>query len=311
MIGEAKMETANINFDFSSAQCLFCSAIGLVFVNKLRDDDKHWAAMCKSCDYVQLTPLPTAEEDEEYYQTNALFSVSNMDEEDLICKLNELSTFQYNIVKQLVPPPADVIEIGSGYGLFLKKAMTDGYNVSGIEISADKRAYCKKNTGLEIMNLNLIKDDISDELLNKYDIVTLFFSLEHIINPVDFLKRSSKLLKTNGKLIALVPNMNDFMMQLCAEYRDFQYFRPHISYFTSETLTKVFNNAGFHDINVFGKQQYSIENAIHWLRNKKPFLEYTQIKMPRPELEFVNELYKAKLNDELKSDMLVAIGTKL
>ena len=304
------METANINFDFNSAQCLFCSATGLTFVNKLRDDDKHWAAMCKACDYVQLTPLPTAEEEEEYYQTNALFSVSNMDEADLICKLNELSAFQYNVVKQLVPPPADVIEIGCGYGLFLKKAMTDGYNVSGIEISADKRAYCKKNTGIEAMGINLINDDISDELSKKYDLITMFFTLEHIINPVDFLKRSSKLLKSNGKIIVLVPNMNDFMMQLCDEYKDFHYLRPHISYFTIETLTKVLINSGFHDINVFGKQQYSIENAIYWLRNKKPFLKYNQIEMPHPELEFVNDLYRDKLNNELRSDMLVAVGTK-
>jgi 2-polyprenyl-3-methyl-5-hydroxy-6-metoxy-1,4-benzoquinol methylase len=295
-------------FDFESAECMLCGNTGLDFVNSLRDDETHWAAKCKACGHVQLTPLPTEEEENCYYQTNKLYSISKMNDDQLVLKLAQLVDIQLEITKAITPPPhCKLIEIGSGYGLFLDRARAAGYDVDGVEISEDKQLYCENRFGIKPLNFNLVSQNSPKELYGHYDVAVMFFLLEHIPNPVEFLKRTGNLLKKNGKVIILVPNVNEYMKQYCKEYNDFHYLRPHLSYFSADVLLKVLSDSGFSNIKIYGKQQYSIENAIHWARNKAPFLAYNQIAMPEG-LEFVNEYYKQKMESEMKSDMLVATG---
>jgi 2-polyprenyl-3-methyl-5-hydroxy-6-metoxy-1,4-benzoquinol methylase len=294
-------------FDFNSAKCMLCGNVGLDFVNNLRDDKIHWAAKCKTCGHIQLTPLPTKEEENCYYQTNELYSISRMDEERLVLKLAQLVGFQIEIMKNYCPSGCKLIEIGSGYGLFLDRARDEGYDVDGIEISKDKQLYCEHQFGIKPFDINLVSQGIPESLHGRYDAAVMFFLFEHIPNPVEFLRRAGDLLGKNGMVIILVPNVNEYMKQYCKEYNDFHYLRPHLSYFSADILFKVLSDSGFSNIEVYGKQQYSIENAIHWARNKAPFLAYNQIKMPEG-LEFVNEYYKAKMESEMTSDMLVATG---
>jgi len=308
MNGGLQTDMINTEYDFSSAKCMLCGNNGLSFVNILRDDDTHWAAKCKACYHIQLTPLPTVEEEESYYQTNELYSISRMDERELVKKLEQLVTMQYEILADKITAPADIIEIGSGYGLFLEKAILNGYSAHGIELSKEKAAYCMNRTGIMPESINLVCEDVPDALTGKFDVVLMFFLLEHIINPIVFLKRSAELLNASGRIVLLVPNANAYLKNYCDEYKDFHYLRPHISYFSAEILSHVLVDAGFINVEVFGKQQYSVENAIHWARNKAPFLAYSQLDMP-PGLEFVNEFYKNYMEKELVSDMLVAVGT--
>jgi hypothetical protein len=95
--------------DFSKQTCMLCSNTGLQFVSKLRDDDMRFAAECPSCGHVQIVPLPSIEEDNEFYQKNEmtrrLIPKTQMDDEQMMFKYEVWGEEQCKLVSALIPPP--------------------------------------------------------------------------------------------------------------------------------------------------------------------------------------------------------------
>ena len=58
-------------------------------------------------------------------------------------------------------------------------------------------------------------------MIGKYDVIVMFQVLEHIPEPVLFLKNVGRLLKKTGKLIIEVPNLDDHLLNLNEEYFNF------------------------------------------------------------------------------------------
>jgi len=290
---------------------MVCDNIGLVFVSDLRDDNSRCAACCKSCGHVQLTPLPTILEDEEYYQSNmmsrALIQKSGMSEKQWMSELEKASSLQVKIVMENTKKSSSILEIGSGFGWVVKKLRENGFNAEGIELCDMRCTMAQEHLGVELYNFNVLNTDPPESLMGRFDTVLMFEVFEHIVNPIELIKRAAAFLKKNSTLIIEVPNYNYFLARHSTGYNKHRINRAHVSYFTPDTLVSVLNIAGVRDVNVYGSQKYSIENAIHWMRNNEPFLDYPQLDMPEG-LEFANELFKEKVEKELTSDMLIAIG---
>jgi hypothetical protein len=97
------------------------------------------------------------------------------------------------------------------------------------------------------------------------------------------------------------------MKKICEPYNNFQYLRAHLSYFTPSSLTKVFHDAGFSHIQLFGDQKYGILNALRWLREGKPNLLKYEFDSPVG-LEWVDDYYKGELEKTLQSYAISALG---
>jgi len=301
-----------INYDFESASCMLCGGVGLVYVNELRDDGNHWAAKCNHCGHVQVTPLPTIEEDEMYYNNNEqlrkVYTKQELNDTQMMYRYEEFVFHEVDVVKQFVPPGSAVLEIGSGYGWLVEKLRDDGYAAHGIELSQDKCDMALNRSNTELHSINLLHESPPANFLEAFDAVCMFHVLEHITDPIGFLKSSVSFLKNRGNIIIEVPNFNAYMKKYSQGFNAFSYPRGHVSYFTPETLSYTLKAAGFKDIKVFGKQVYSVENAIHWARNNVPFKSYFQFELPEG-LEFLNAFFKKKMEEDLTSDCLVCIAT--
>jgi 2-polyprenyl-3-methyl-5-hydroxy-6-metoxy-1,4-benzoquinol methylase len=302
--------------DFEKQKCLLCGNTGLVFEHNLRDDNTHFAAACPMCGHVQVSPLPTIEEDEVFYQKDdmnrRLIPRSVMDDQKMMFKYEIWGDEQCSFYERLITPSPEkqrILEVGSGYGWFVEKMQEHGFKVDGIELSEEKRKMAKERSGLNLLETNLLVDKLPEELDEQYDVVVMFHVLEHISNPELFLSRAIRTLKRGGKLLVVVPNYYERMKQLSSTFCDFQYFRAHLSYFKPETLRFLFNKLNLRDIEMHGMQLYSFENAMWWLRNNKPFLEYSQIAVPDG-LKWLNVAYKQSLEMCLESDGLIGIGIK-
>ena len=298
--------------------CLLCGEQGLTFVNKIRDDDARYAACCNHCGHIQLAPLPTATEDEEYYKKDRMMhdTFKNVEslqtEEQLMYRMELFIHEQADNFEKYLPRGENIqiLEIGTGFGWLPQFMREKGYNMDGVEINDEKRDLCKKRCGIEIFGWNFLIDE--PEVKEKecfYDVLCMMQTLEHISDPVKFLKRSSALLKPGGMLFIDIPNYNDWYREYQKEYSDWSFMRSHVNYFTPEILKNVIENCGFIDVRIYGHQPHSIENAIHWWRNKGPNLLWHQFYLPEP-LEWINKIYKEKIESELKSSFMVAVGYK-
>jgi 2-polyprenyl-3-methyl-5-hydroxy-6-metoxy-1,4-benzoquinol methylase len=120
-----------------------------------------------------------------------------------------------------------ILEIGCGTGYLLYQLKVKGAEVIGIEPGIQGQK------GAEKFGIPIIQDFFpSPKISGKFDIIILYAILEHVIDPVQFLKEVVKHLNYNGKLVIAVPNDEPYIKSGDLSFL----FHEHWSYFTSDTL---------------------------------------------------------------------------
>jgi len=148
------------------------------------------------------------------------------------------------------------LDIGSAVGFLLEEARINGFNVEGIELNKEAIDISKKkgfiiNTSFEVYN-----DSI-------FDVIVANHILEHIIEPCNFLKDVSRLLKKGGILVIGVPNHNSLVAKL---YRKNWYgwgLPEHIWHFDRNSLSFVLSKTGFRIKELIqNSQHYPISKSL-------------------------------------------------
>jgi len=130
-------------------------------------------------------------------------------------------------------PHGSVLDVGCSSGGFLHaltKRYPGDYEVLGTDISSAPLEYAKK------MGIPVVKGDFLNHVFEKrFDAVTFWAVMEHLMEPRLFLEKTASILSPSGLCIILVPNLRSLAVRLLgAKYR---YILPeHINYFTSKTL---------------------------------------------------------------------------
>jgi 2-polyprenyl-3-methyl-5-hydroxy-6-metoxy-1,4-benzoquinol methylase len=273
--------------------------------SRVRDSIKHKIFKCKKCAHVQLYPVPTPSEDKKFYDKDMQNRNINFygSIEDHRRKSIDDTIRRVDLVRKHTPKNGRILEIGSGHGFFVDMMHLKKYDITGIEISIEKRIMSKKVTKVKILDVDINSKSLD---IGNFDTIVMFHVLEHIRDPIKFLQKVKKLLKSNGKLIVEVPNCDDFQLELNKSYKDFYWQRAHLHYFTPKNLKRVLFLAGF-KTEILGVQRYSIENMFSWKLTNKPQLNEPTYSLPKP-YDWVEKAYKHNLEKNLKCDTIIAIG---
>lgn len=111
-----------------------------------------------------------------------------------------------------------LLEIGSGYNLFLAICLEKGIQAHGIE-PADSEFYkYTHKIGSEILrragfNTTIVKKGVGEKMPfknNTFDVVASFYTLEHVKKIKKVLAESSRVLKLGGVMFHVVPNYGSF-----------------------------------------------------------------------------------------------------
>lgn len=271
---------------------------------------------------MQLALFATANEEAEFYANNRLDeSRENFlfkdnpefkDFERLALRFKAYAEYPAEKLMATVQKSDKILEIGSGYGWLIEYMRGKGYSMDGVEIDDKKREHFHSRTGSELFSFNFMFDSSATNNyadLPKYDVLAMFHTLEHISEPVLFIQRAMQLLKPGGKVYVEVPNLNDFLKDIVDVYDNFHFQAVHLQYFAPDTLKRCLELAGCSDVSITGNHYYTIENAIHWIKEKAPFIPYHQISIPE-QLKRADESYKRKIENELGSYAIIAVGTK-
>lgn len=78
-----------------------------------------------------------------------------------------------------------------------------------------------------------------------FDVITINHVLEHIHDPLSMLRECNRILKQDGILIIDVPNFGSFDSELFRENWHALMCPVHLYHFTSDTLNRIINAAGF------------------------------------------------------------------
>lgn len=103
----------------------------------------------------------------------------------------------------LIHKKSKILEIGSGEGHFLKAAQQKKHHVEGIEFNS-KSAARIRSLGFTIYELSL--NNLNKKIDKHYDVICSYQVLEHVSDPLEFIKETLNLLIPGGKIIFSVPN---------------------------------------------------------------------------------------------------------
>jgi 2-polyprenyl-3-methyl-5-hydroxy-6-metoxy-1,4-benzoquinol methylase len=176
-----------------------------------------------------------------------------------------------------------VLEVGFGSGIILKQLKErDIKNLTGIEPGNHKPV-----NSLE--GIKLIKDFFPSQQFNeKVDLIFSFGILEHIEDPITFIRSQIAQISEKGKIIFAVPNCEPYIKE-----GDLSIFiHEHYSYFTTQSIINLVNKTGFfiEDISV-------IEGsfAVTICKNKISSLSEYEI-IPENEIMEKIEAFTIRLN---------------
>ena len=288
-------------------RCILCKNEKFQLISKkTRDSKKHKIIRCLKCNHIQLFPIPTLIDEKKFYDENlqdkSINDIGSIKRARRKMMYDNIRRYQF--IQKIISKKSRVLEIGSGHGFFLEIMKTNGFDIIGYDISKEKRKYSKKITNVPVYDIN-INSEIS--LGNKFDIVVLFHTLEHIADPITLLKNIKKLLKPKGKILIEVPNSDDFHLKLNKFYKEFYWERAHIHYFNPKILKNVIRKSGFKNIRIVGVQRYGIENFFHWKLTNKPQMENPSYSLPM-ELNWIEKNYKKFLVDKLNCDTIMTVA---
>ncbi len=114
-------------------------------------------------------------------------------------------------------PKGDILEIGCGQGIFLKK-LKEQHNVYGIDVNTTSIEIAQKK-GLKAYACKL-EDIARIDIPHEFDVIAFFNLLEHIHNPKEFLTSVNKLVKPGGLIILSVPNIERTSRKIWKEIWD-------------------------------------------------------------------------------------------
>lgn len=150
----------------------------------------------------------------------------------------------YAQIRSLVHPGTTVLDIGCGNGKVGAYLSDGGATVDGIEPSANRAEVASSR--LRYVSREPAATDGSDPLLApKYDLVTMLDVVEHIADPAPVLAWAASRVKTDGKLIVLIPNSAHWRFRTQVLRGDWRYQdsglfdRTHLRFYDPNTAREL------------------------------------------------------------------------
>ncbi|MBW1675396.1 MAG: class I SAM-dependent methyltransferase [Deltaproteobacteria bacterium] len=223
--------------------CILCYGSDFRIIHQ---KDQWQYLRCLECGLVCIHPKPSPQALMKDYQ------------DYLTAKAEEVATWEMTM-KPVVDKSADLIEsrtkagggrlldIGCGYGFFLHEMRSRGWQVEGIEISRPGRRYVRNRRDIHVHSEPL--EDLSLHE-NSFDVVTLFYVIEHVLDPLRLLTEVKRILKPDGLVLLRWPHSTPIVRILGPMSRKLDlYHTPyHLYDFSPDTIKKLLLLSGFKEI---------------------------------------------------------------
>ncbi len=140
----------------------------------------------------------------------------------------------------------NLLDIGCGPGFFLKLAQ-DYFKVTGIEISRQSVDYAKNTLGLNVFQ-GEFRPGIFES--GSFDVITMFDTIEHLIDPVSIVKETYRLLRSSGMLILTTGDISSLCARFCGKKWHLMTLPDHLYFFSKEGLIDLLQKEGFSVVSV-------------------------------------------------------------
>ena len=157
------------------------------------------------------------------------------------------------------------LDIGTGAGGILELLGPEVAEAAGVEPNRGARELLR-NRGFTIF------ERIEDVPKGRFDVVTLFHTLEHFVHPLESLATLREKIALDGRIVVEVPHAGDILLSLfnVESFKAFTLWSEHLILHTPATLESFLAAVGFSRIVVEGFQRFPLANHLRWLARGEP-----------------------------------------
>jgi 2-polyprenyl-3-methyl-5-hydroxy-6-metoxy-1,4-benzoquinol methylase len=205
----------------------------------------------------QLDPLPSAEELREFYaefyfqKSAAQYQLEYTDEEKDWFRLDaQVSDYLYSLVFPECGEKKSMFDVGCGEGFIASEFARLGWHVSACDFSSFGVSHFHPGL-LASFEQGDIYEILARHIEDRraFDFVNLANVLEHVLDPVELLRRLKRIISDRGVLRIVVPNdfsdLQNFLIG-CNRISGSYWLTPeHINYFNYRSFTKILSATGY------------------------------------------------------------------
>ena len=160
-----------------------------------------------------------------------------------------------------------VADIGCGAGAFLDVIRGVAKRVVAVEPMQAFRAHLEKR----ISSVYPTTMELATAERGQINVALAFAVVEHVADPLNFLREIRKSLAKDGVVHITTPNRGEVLMRLCARtFAPFFYRTAHLWYFDVQSLGNLCRLAGFKVQSITASHAYDLSNFALWLRDGRP-----------------------------------------
>lgn len=220
---------------------------------------------CSSCGHVYNNPRLTIERlnqlyNKDYYRFDERWEEKRVWLPALQDYVNKIKPYETRL------PQKQLLDIGCGPGFLMKICQDNGWQVEGVDVCAQAVEYGRTNFGLNIESGNFNEIDFKRK---KFDLILALDFLEHLEDPVGFLRRCYDLLEEKGILIIETPNFASIYKKVTGRF--WVGFNPyHIQFFSVDTLRRVVEQSDFKILDLYTtfNDVFAKRNLWRWASNQ-------------------------------------------
>tara|TARA_B100001989_G_scaffold194919_1_gene143634 strand:+ start:1204 stop:2202 length:999 start_codon:yes stop_codon:yes gene_type:complete len=266
-----------------------------------KDFFKYWK--CEKCGLVYVSPVLKENEIIKMYKNSSYSNswgkiLSNKTE----YKFNQ-KKFDNVLkdVKKITKSKGKLLDVGCAVGQFLDTFKKDGWKTFGIELNDFERKISQKK-GHKVFDKKIEANFLPN---NSFDLVSILEVLEHVYDPEEVIKSIHKVLKKNGFLIIIVPNVESLAASVMQSRCNMFLGMSHITMFSPLTLKNFVEKFSFKQ--VFCSTITSELNVINnYLNMKDPYLGVSNNTH-----HFLKKWSEKKILNSLKGYKIKAIFKKI
>ena len=231
--------------------------------------EKYVAIKCDKCHLASAYPIPSLDELNDYYSS---YNTTQETPERLstLVELNQV-ILEHIVAQMEGKDNLSFLDYGFGVGAFLKQVVKKGFSAYGVEFSTQNceqlQKYCRENK--VVIDTIKIPEESLDFSGKKFDCITLFQVIEHVVDPLELLASLSSLQNPGGILYLECPNNDALYLKVKNLIRKkvgreafFDSLNPpqHLYGFNRRSMRILLDRAGYTPIEV---GDYFFADGVH------------------------------------------------
>jgi len=255
------------NRQLLTIECLLC---GNSTGNRLLFQLSRPVVKCRACNLVFAVPKDSIAQSRDYnesYYRQGIYA-DYLEERISIGKnagriLRELETLVRG---------RTLLDVGCAAGFFLEAARARGWTVRGLDVSSYASEYARRELNLDVESGSI---ESTTESSSKFDVVTLWDTIEHLSRPDLALINIRRRLKSEGMLALTTGDYGSLLRRLTGKRWRLFTDPTHNFFFDEATLKRLLNQTGFEVVRIMRTGKWvSLSMVLH--QSPLPFKKRAQ-----------------------------------